>query len=166
MHHFDTDSAPPRQAINDPLPLSGESGPPRSCSAILKNALRFVERFSLLSAEKVQAGFILGQMEKVYLGACPAAMFSIPLEATELRAFLCDVAPDYRLAVNGDRYAICIKPVQTEVWVWRQDRPEVGRKILEAATLALVNPQAAHLMRAALCGIPVHQATPDWNPAP
>lgn len=152
--------------INDPPSLSGDNGPPRSCSAILKNAVRFVERFSLLSAEKVLAGFILGQLEKVYLGACPAAMFSIPLDATELRRFLLDVAPDYRLSVSGNHYEVCEKPTEREVWVWRQDRPEIGHKVQQARALAATNPEAAHLLRAMLCGIPVQQATPDWNPRP
>lgn len=142
---------------------------PPSCTLLLENALRYMEK-NVSPAKHVYCGFIIGQMEKVYLGACPAAMFNIPLDDYGLRAFIRDVAPNYRLAVDGSDYELCSHPTSREIWVWRQSRPEVGEKVklakqlMESENPADRSEEAGHMLRGLLCGIPMNELDPHWNP--
>lgn len=142
---------------------------PPSCSWLLEDAVRYMEK-NVSPAKHVYAGFIIGQMEKVYLGACPAAMFNVPLDDYSLRAFVRDVAPVYHLDLDGNDYETCTAPTSREVWVWQHARPGVRQQVAKAKRLltsedpAERNEQAAHVLRGMLCGIPLEQIDPHWNP--
>lgn len=100
------------------------------------------------------AGFIVGQVEKVYLGACPAAMFAIPPRQHLLREFVGrDMARIYGIfpVVNpgGD------------VWVFRNKETY---RLLQATEVPGVSFEITHVVRGFLCGIPANEVDPKWKP--
>lgn len=99
-------------------------------------------------AEKIRlfaAGFVHGQAEKVYLGACPAAMFRPPPERWQMVFDLAtDAAQRYGLRV------ITLESVQ-EIWLCRDNTAAAGVEGLDRMEL---NSAEWHLWRGNLCGVP------------
>lgn len=92
------------------------------------------------------AGFVSGQAEKVYNGACLAAMFRPSAETyPALRDVLKKVCPRYQLFYTGSGQ---------ELWIFRSDRePEFGELFVRMLNTE-ENTATWHLLRAQLCGIP------------
>lgn len=125
--------------------------PPVSCGVLFDQARTFI-REQVDPAQHMEAGFMAGQMEKVYLGACLAAVFSVP--AGEEWASL-------RLAAPGlaQIYGLSCRTEGGEVWVfanqWAGD--------LHALTV-IHDTSSTHTIRGLLCGIPPARIDPTWNP--
>lgn len=89
-------------------------------------------------------GFAAGQAEKIYLGACKAAMFRPKSGGQDLlRTILRDIAPVYGLAYTN---------IGDEFWLFKMSTST------ERAILSLLNIERDssewHMTRAILCGIP------------
>jgi len=89
------------------------------------------------------AGFVSGQAEKVYLGACRAAMFR---PSAERLAMLMTVVKEV-----AERYGLVWLAVENEVWLCR-DR-DAERTVKEMAG-RIPNSPGWHRLRADLCGVP------------
>lgn len=88
------------------------------------------------------AGFVSGQAEKVYLGACKAAMFRPSEERRPLIVeILADVLPRYDLIVNW---------IESEAWI---SKPKHGPDVLKMTKFE-VNSAYWHVTRGQLCGVP------------
>ena len=96
------------------------------------------------------AGFVTGQAEKVYLGACPAAMFRPSMENQEwLCTIIQDVCDRYSL---GMHWMAVVGGGWSEVWIYRDGHIfHALRRRMEAAE---PDSPEYHVIRAALCGIP------------
>lgn len=136
---------------------------PVSCSTLLKTAHGFAS--GMPASEQFFAGFVIGQYEKVYLGCCPAAMFTIPSSGDSgdrMRAFIFQMAHTYELRVRWTKAS----DKANEVWVYRADAsPRIPVLVDEQRRLLDTrNTEAAHAIRATLCGIPAHRLDPWWSP--
>lgn len=89
------------------------------------------------------AGFCCGQAEKVYLGACTAAMFR---PSAERRAMLLEV-----LAHVCAVYGLLVVERQDEVWVCRDQETKTNVMLMDFGT---PNSPAWHRSRGDLCGVP------------
>lgn len=99
------------------------------------------------------AGFIVGQCEKVYIGACKAAMFRPSESAFHwLKEVVDDAAHTYGLTVTTIPASGVI-----EIWVSRSD-PDVSRMGLYQE-----NSPEWHQLRARLCGIPADEVDTNFH---
>jgi hypothetical protein len=98
------------------------------------------------------AGFVNGQAEKVYLGACPAAMFrpspgrydlvlGIALEAAVL-------------------YQLSVEEYDDEIWICRSH--EIACQVMDLRKLDRESAKW-HIARAWLCGIPTNEVDPRFH---
>lgn len=118
-----------------------------TCGPLYKMGL---ERFTGLDPDKIPifaAGFVSGEAEKVYLGACRAAMFRPSSEWKEtLLAIVEDVA---------ERYGLVIEMLKTsrgpEIWLCK-DQDAVGTVRLISGLEE--NSPEWHIMRGHMCGVP------------
>jgi len=162
---------------------SSDQAPPVSMTLRFQDAL-----WEGVSSGRVSDGFILGfisgQLEKVHLGCCPAAVIRFPFEGETAQRLLdavnelCkiyEIAPIWVPAKNGD-------PATREFWFCRdQDRRWVMRLVSqikdeEEGEKAAVQagdtdadgnsrvPYNHHVLRGILCGIPYNQLDPRWDP--
>ena len=127
-----------------------------TCGPMYKAGL---EEFTGMDPNKVPlfaAGFISGQAEKIYLGACQAAM-SRPSD---------DWWPTVMVIVHkvASRYSLAVATLPTsrgsEVWLCRS--AAVAGAVLRLADLAENSPEW-HTQRGLLCGVPVHQLDPQFH---
>jgi hypothetical protein len=89
------------------------------------------------------AGFVSGQAEKVYLGACKAAMFRPSEETFEsIVTILRDVC---------QRYGLIFQEIDGELWL---SRPENAKTVLEDVRRFEPKSEWSHRVRGKLCGIP------------
>lgn len=88
------------------------------------------------------AGFVSGQAEKVYLGACKAAMFR---PSAETRGWLVPIIDSV-----CDRYDLRKTFIAREIWITRP----VNCDLVIAMIALEPNSMAWHHMRGELCGIP------------
>lgn len=120
-----------------------------TCGPLYKAGL---EHYAGSDPDKIRlfaAGFISGQAEKVYLGACRGAMFRpSPDWAARLLEIVRDVAARYglivRLAARQNR----------EIWLLRD---EAAVALLEEAEELGVPVERFHLLRGALVGVPTEE---------
>ena len=91
------------------------------------------------------AGFVMGQAEKVFLGACRAAMFR---PADNWREML-----GARIDYVWDLYGLASKDVDGEIWICRREN------VPAVSELWMVDPNSPeyHLHRAWLTGIPADE---------
>ena len=106
-----------------------------------------LEKYAATSTEfrAFAAGFVSGQAEKIYLGACRAAMFRPSQDRTATIIEIAnDVAARYGLVV--------VHPIgaKQEVWICRPANEEDVRRM----TVFIEDSPAWHERRAWLCGIP------------
>lgn len=136
-----------------------------TCGPLLKEAMDAVYALKVLSEENtenndllIMAGFMLGQMEKVYLGACGAAMFRpfnqdldfarhVVLEAAKVYDLEHQVIPSG--ATEG----------ATEIWVYRHK----WATVIEHLKTLKINSPEAHTLRALLCGINPSEIDTDFH---
>lgn len=115
-----------------------------TCGPMYKEAL---ERYAGDDAELIRifaAGFVSGQAEKVYLGACRAAMFRPSQDRYGmLIETVRDVAQRYGLTVVEGIGS------QNEIWVCRPDDAELVRGQMQYPE----NSPPWHVHRATLCGV-------------
>ena len=104
--------------------------------------------------EKVRllaAGFVTGQAEKVYLGACMAAMFR-PSEAYR------DMV--WHLVVDiARRYELCFDAIGDETWIWHPKAHGLISAMVHACELS----EEWHSIRGLLCGVPAREIDPTFH---
>ena len=125
--------------------MSTESSTRKTCGPIYKEGL---DRYTDGDPEKIRifaAGFCSGQAEKVYLGACMAAMFR---PSPEKRAMLLEVVQDI-----VQRYGLIVITIGEEIWI---SRPEYSTAVQEIVNLGENSPDW-HVRRGLLCGVPPHE---------
>lgn len=127
-----------------------------TCGPLYKAGL---EEFTGLDPDKTPlfaAGFMSGQAEKIYLGACRAAMFRPSAEYLPvIREILQKIA---------DRYHLWIESLNTaqgeELWLCAD--PRVATEIRQLADIK-ENCGAWHLKRGILCGVPLKKIDTDFH---
>jgi hypothetical protein len=130
--------------------------PAPTCGPLYQDALRTFagddpERMRLFAA-----GFMSGQAEKVYLGACQAAMFRPSAERREMALeILADLARRYGLAV-------VTTAVAGELWLCRP------ASVADIELLALILPDSPgwHIWRGLLCGVPPDEIDVQFHERP
>jgi hypothetical protein len=123
---------------------------PQTCGPLYKVGL---EQFTGMDPALIPvfaAGFVSGEAEKIYLGACRAAMFRPSEEWFKVVFDIC-------LKV-GHRYGLQVRILPfnrgREIWVVRDT--EVGDAILKMQTVE-ENSEEWHEIRGRLCGVPGHK---------
>lgn len=118
--------------------------------------LEGLEQFAGETAESFlawTAGFVSGQAEKVYLGACKAAMFRPSDEHFEMVSQIAESV--------CRRYGLCMrrgvrgnpKKGGNEIWIYRLENADrIGEWLRHEE-----NSPKWHTLRAALCGIPANE---------
>ena len=105
------------------------------------------------SKQPFAMGFAAGQAEKVYLGACKAAMFRPDAEERELLW--------HALAVVCEAYGLERResPVDGELWIFRSANAWLLDRMLE------IEPDSSgwHIWRAFMCGIPREEVDPRFH---
>ncbi len=99
--------------------------------------------FSYSGIDFFGAGFMLGQVEKVFLGACNAAMFRIVGDKLQIKYLehICKI------------YSLNVQIMDEEVWVYKH---RLRWLIAEKGT------PKYHMLRAADCGIPTERIDLEW----
>lgn len=105
--------------------------------------------------EKVQlfaAGFVVGQAEKIYLGACQAAMFR-----PSAKHYACvsvavrNAAKTYGLAIQTLRVTASPAEEKTELWLLQPRALE----LFTVLSLTPIDSPEWHVLRGLLCGVPM-----------
>lgn len=119
--------------------------------------LRCLEIFTKRTSNPVclfSAGHLTGQAEKIYLGACSAAMAR---PSAEYRPWVLFVATTLS-AVYGLEVSVFQRPeIEDEIWI--HSKESVGS--ISNLNLLLVNSPEWHTLRGLLCGIP--EASIDFS---
>ena len=92
------------------------------------------------------AGFVSGEAEKVYLGACPAAMFR---PSSDNLWWLREVVIDVMR-----RYGLWHWQIGDELWIFRPDYFDQLKELEDLHEAKEVNTPRWHGLRAELCGVP------------
>lgn len=120
-----------------------------SCGPLYKASLQEFTDMSWEETLLFAAGFISGQAEKVYLGACDAAMFRPSSEMLDgVVAIVKSVAQRYGLepiSISTSR--------GTEIWISKPDTWIAFQ--IRSMNNVTENTPPWHSLRAHLCGIPV-----------
>ena len=131
-----------------------ETQPNLTCGELYRQAL---DKWTGMDPECVRlfaVGFVMGQAEKVFLGAAPGAMFR-PSEQYREHIERC---ASYAML----HYDLNISLVGEEVWILRPaflpDLKQVRRTPKDTP--------AYHALRAYLCGIPVDHVDPEYHLRP
>lgn len=107
-----------------------------------KNA---IESFCGDDPDKIRlfaAGFVNGQSEKVYLGACQAAMFR---PSHDRRDMLMEIVENAAI-----RYGLAVVIVRAEIWICRLASFNTVQQLKSLEE----NSAAWHQLRGQLCGVP------------
>lgn len=123
----------------------------QTCGPLYKEGL---ESFTGMDRDKIAvfaAGFVSGQAEKIYLGACQAAMFR---PAPENYHMVFEIAAEV-----ATRYGLRVETMDTSrgTEVWLCGSPAVALAIRKLPTLERENTPRWHQSRGLFCGIPEHQ---------
>ncbi|MEK7561025.1 MAG: hypothetical protein AAB539_03665 [Patescibacteria group bacterium] len=113
-----------------------------TCGVLFRDAL---QQFTFMDPETIPvfaAGFVTGQAEKVYIGACKAAMFR-PSE--EYRDMFMRILTDTK-----ERYGLALTSFNGELWI---ARPE-NVTLVESIFNLVPNSAEWHELRGQLCGVP------------
>jgi hypothetical protein len=100
------------------------------------------------------AGFVSGQAEKVYLGACRAAMFR---PSPEKRDMLIEVVVEV-----AKRYDLAVDYLLDEIWILRRTREDQWA-LFSRLQDEEVNSPIWHTWRAYLCGVPAEEVDLDFH---
>lgn len=123
----------------------------RTCGPLYKEGL---ESFTGMDRDKVAvfaAGFVSGQAEKIYLGACQAAMFR---PSPENHHMVMEIAVEV-----ATRYGLSVDQLETSrgVEIWLCGSPTVALMIRNLSTAVRENTPRWHEERGLLCGISPEQ---------
>lgn len=103
------------------------------------------------------AGFVVGQTEKVFLGACRAAMFR---PAREDRWLILDTLESIREIYNIDWQGVG----EDEIWIFRAHDSETCDDICDMNSSHIARDSASwHLLRADLCGVPTREVDVNFH---
>jgi|SRR3989304_4911931 len=124
----------------------------RTCGPMYLEALLKYAGDDPVNVKLFAAGFISGQAEKVYLGACKAAMFRpSDINAPMVREICKDVA---------QRYGLMLLTYEDEFWLVRN----IGaRSVLWTAIECETNSADWHVLRGMLCGVPKDEIDPTFH---
>jgi hypothetical protein len=130
--------------------------PKTTCGPLYQDALRHYagddpERIRLFAA-----GFVSGQAEKVYLGACRAAMFR---PSPDRRAMLLEILEDV-----ARRYGLHYTVEADEIWLWRD--PGTANAIDQVFRRGDRDPAGYHRLRGMLCGVPPDEIDEQFHRRP
>ncbi len=118
-----------------------------TCGPMYKEGLEKYAGTEPVSQHCFAAGFVSGQAEKVYLGACSMAMFRPSQDRSGMiEQILDDVCP---------RYGLAWRKIEGEYWITREGcEHRFGH--LEAFPLRpnINGPEWRHRFRGLLCGVP------------
>lgn len=102
------------------------------------------------------AGHMTGQAEKIYLGACPAAMFRPTLEYRDWCLACCM----YLSSLYGLEVSVFDSPgLEDEVWIHKPSHTGVVGSIQNEAP----NSPSWHYLRGLLCGISQSDIDPEFH---
>lgn len=120
--------------------------------------LAALKRYARTQSEELlfAAGFVYGEAEKIYLGACGAAMFR---PSAEMREWL-----DLIVREAAEHYGLLFRPLNTsrgeELWLLRDQKEDVFFRRL---TTEPENTVPWHRIRALLCGIPMTECDDHFH---
>ncbi len=121
--------------------------------------LSALSHFTAQTRDPVQlfsAGHMTGQAEKIYLGACAAAMFR---PSTEYSAWALQAAV-YLSGLYGLQVNVFARDeIKDEIWLHRAEH-EGGIRSLQSEEY---NSPAWHYLRGLLCGVPLGQIDPEFH---
>lgn len=142
-----------------------KTNPPVSCGVLFRQALQHAHRTLDSNTDTdlwFTVGFCVGQIEKVYLGACPMAMFPCTMSETPpvLATAIHISAKVYGLAVHEILYDTPEGVPQTELWVYNP----TSRLLPDILHPVKPDSPDFHILRGLLCGIPSNRLNPHWNP--
>ena len=125
-----------------------------TCGPMYKSAL---EKYCGGDPQKIHlfaAGFVSGEAEKVYLGACSAAMFRPSQDRMGMLSEIVeDVCQRYGLvSFDGGR---------GELWICRN--MDVWEALREMHAMVPANSEEWHRRRAELCGIPLGEVDVNFH---
>lgn len=128
-----------------------------TCGPLYKEGL---EAFTGMDPEKIRifaAGFVSGQAEKLYLGACQCAMFR---PSAEHHAMVLRIAMDV-----SDRYGLRVEQLQTSrgVEIWLCGSPAAALAIRKLGSYERENTPRWHEIRGLMCGISPHQIDREFH---
>ena len=129
------------------------SGKEKTCGEFYKEA---IQKYGMTESTywAFAAGFVSGQAEKVFIGACRAAMFRPSVYKMEqLIEIVCEIA---------NRYSLTARRLADEIWIWRTGDGAVEID-LERMIGMPSNNWLWHAIRADLCGISLRQFDPKFH---
>lgn len=127
-----------------------------TCGPLYKAGL---ESFTGMDPDKIPifaAGFISGQAEKIYLGACQAAMFRPPKEWVGVVSEIAHEVAD-RYGLEG----VCL-PTSRGEELWMVRSPAVRTSILGLLDMPENSPEW-HERRGLLCGVPPYHIDVNFH---
>ena len=128
-----------------------EKFPKPTCGVLFLNALA---QYTFMDPETIPvfaAGFVTGQAEKVYLGACRAAMFRPSPEYHEMF---------FRILTDTEkRYGLRSVCFNDEIWI---SRPE-NVSLVESVFNLVPNSPEWHELRGRLCGVPHEEIDREFH---
>lgn len=129
-----------------------------TCGVLFNKCLtHFTSLFSDDLVLLFAAGMATGQAEKIYLGACQAAMFRPSPENHSKMVVVCDyLSSTYGLEVSIFQR----EEIANEIWLHNSKCTNLLSKIL---TTEEVNSPIWHTVRGMLCGVPFNQVDMDFH---
>lgn len=128
----------------------------QTCGPKFSAALSYFARITQDPVQLFSAGHMTGQAEKVYLGACTAAMFRPSLEysawAFQAAVYLAGL---YGLSVS----TFGREDIADEIWIHRTNRTENVQNI----QFEDFNSSAWHILRGMLCGVPIGEIDTEFH---
>jgi hypothetical protein len=125
-----------------------------TCGPLYKQAL---EAFTDRSPKQIRlfaAGFVVGQAEKIYLGACRAAMFRPSKEYQEMLW--------EHTTTAAALYGLAVMMLDDEIWIVK---PEWAASIKSLKDFER-NSMAWHKLRARMCGVPEEEIDDQFHLRP
>lgn len=127
-----------------------------TCGPKFQECLTYFTTAAQTPVELFAAGFAAGEAEKVYLGACRAAMFR-PSE--EHRTWILRVAVKL-VVVYGLEVSLFERvEINDEIWI---HKPEARDELSQLSQMAANSPEW-HTLRGRLCGIPDSNIDPKFH---
>lgn len=123
----------------------------RTCGPLYQEQLSLYTGGDSKFIKVFAAGFISGQAEKVYLGACSAAMFRPSAENFEI---VSDIVQQVRT-----QYGLMAYVLIDEIWICK---PEYFDRVKSLKTIP-VNSPSWHLMRGLLTGVPMNDIDLEFH---
>ncbi len=119
---------------------------PRTCMPMYREAFLKYGGGVRRKERAFAAGFVTGQAEKIYLGACDAAMFRPNKEDVNwLWPIVHDVC---------ERYMLYSLSIGDEIWIFNRNDRQRLQELKELYLNGHENSPHWHAVRAGLCGIP------------